>query len=132
MLLTKVNVDALAGQRGRWAVTIGGREYIARPVSAEMVAQFQETATQDTPQAGALALRRLLRVAFPWVWRYAWAPALDPVRRLLALEPVLRQEVLASFFAFLGGRPQPAPSIRSTPASTPATTSLPDREPAPV
>ena len=67
----------------RWTLTLGGVEYVGRPLSAEAVrvalAEVTRAGTDDA--AGMRALERLLRKSFPLSWRWLWVG--DPVRKWL-------------------------------------------------
>lgn len=67
----------------RWTLTLGGVEYVGRPLSAEAVrvALREITRAGSDEAAGVVALTTLLRKSFPLQWRYLWAG--DPVRRFL-------------------------------------------------
>ena len=64
----------------RWTLTLGGAEYVGRPLSAEAVrVALAEVTRAATDADGMVVLERLLRKAFPLRWRYLWIG--DPVRR---------------------------------------------------
>ena len=67
----------------RWTLTLGGVEYVGRPLSAEAVrlALGEVTRAGNDDAAGIVALERMLRKSFPLSWRYLWVG--DPVRKWL-------------------------------------------------
>lgn len=92
------DADAWLAAHRPWSVTLGGREYVSRPVSILEVVAFQTdvqaASGQFRRQMGLV--RGFLRKAFPWRWRYLWHG--DPVARILALDDEARGAVLADFF----------------------------------
>ena len=95
------NADAFLAARERWTLTIGGRQYAARPVSVAQVLQFQkdiDAAGQD-PAAVERAMTTLLRAMFPARWAYVFGR--DPVQAVLRLDAAAQAEVLRDFFEYL-------------------------------
>lgn len=112
------NVDAFRDAHRPWSFTAGGRTHEARPISAPAVIAFHTAFNAASDEAGRLrALRKLLRLAFPWRLSFRWRG--DPVDEVLNLEPAARRAALNDFFASLEGRSGPSapPTTLGTPSS---------------
>jgi hypothetical protein len=96
------DADAFLRAREPWVLTVGGRQFMARPVSIAQVLTFQQavTAANGDAVATAKAMTALLRAAFPPRWSYL-LPGRDPVRLVLALDQDAQGAVLADFFGYL-------------------------------
>lgn len=108
------DADAYRQAREPFELTLGGRTYRARPVSAELVVRLNGELAADERRARK-AIERLLRAAFPWRASYLWFG--DPVRQFLALDVATRNAGLRDFFRFLGdvGTLPPPPATHGTP-----------------
>ena len=105
------DVDVFREAHRPWSFSIGGRAFSARHVSALQVLRYEEqtrdaiqTMAKDAPRGARLhvmAVRHLLRLAFPW--RPSYLVRGDPVKIIIALEPAARSEALKDFFACLQG-----------------------------
>lgn len=110
------DADAFAAALRPWTFTAHGRAHAARPVSAPAVLAFHAEFNAAADEAArARALRRVLRLAFPWRLSYRWRG--DPVEHLLALPPAARNAALTSFFLFLSHGPAPEGSVPATPGT---------------
>lgn len=117
------DVDAVLAAHRAWSFTLGAQTFLARHVSAMTVVEYDHRATEATallkkyPRRGSraqvMALRWLLRRAFPW--RPSYLLRGDPVNLILRLPPAARTETLTDFFACLQGM---------TPTTDPATLPL--------
>lgn len=120
------SADAWRAGREPWTYTEAGRTWTARPVAALAVADTLTGLERCGHREQAARWRALFRLAFPWSPVYWLAPGLDPVRRILALEPGAYQAVIADFLLSLGqGTPSPSAlttSGTSSPTSTPPET----------
>lgn len=113
------SADAWRAGREPWSYTEGGRTWIARPVSALAVADTLTGLDQLGHRAQAARWKALFRQAFPWSPLYWLFPTLDPVRRILALEPVAYQAVIVDFLLSLGvGETPPTPLATSGTSSS--------------
>jgi len=140
------NADDFRAALRPWHFTVGGETWEARPVSAPAVlafhARFQEIAEKEGAalvQAGAdmeaikrvrrqaerfrhEAIETLLRRAFPRRFSFQWRG--DPVKKLLALDPPVRNATLADFFGWAAERagiaPPPTPTTPGQPSSPPS------------
>lgn len=93
--------DAWDAEHAPWSWRTRGRVYVARPVSVPAVQRYAQEVVGDFAQQER-ALRRLLRLAFPWRLSFWWRG--DPVRQILSLEPANRQAVVRDFFDRLRGQ----------------------------
>lgn len=97
-----------------WSFSVGGRRYVAHPVSAPRIARFLAACATAEPTDALKALRALLREAFPKRLSMVWRG--DPVIEILSMEPRARDATLQSFFACLGLKTfAPRSSETSTP-----------------
>jgi hypothetical protein len=113
-----MDLDAWRATHPTWSYTDGGYTYRARPVSARAVASLVEKLeAAKTPRQQFTLYERLFRLAFPWVPHYAWRG--DPVKKIMALEPIALKAVQADFFRHLGGSGTTrAPETNTTPSLT--------------
>jgi len=102
------NLDAYREANAGWALTVGGRRYAARPVSAEQVLVYQGEIEGASPKMAQRALRRLLRCAFPWRPSFVWRG--DPVNVIMAARPHEQRAMVQDFFESLAGTSAPLPA----------------------
>lgn len=114
------SADEWRATRQAWSYTEGGRTWTARPVSALAVADTLTGIDACKPTEQAARWRALFRLAFPWSPLYWVFPSLDPVRRILALEPGAYQAVIVDFLCYLGVG-SASPSVLSTSGTSSAT-----------
>ncbi len=120
------DVDAFRAAHRPWSLTIQGRTFGARHVSAMQVQEYERRfSTAATESARLTAVTWLLRRAFPW--RVSYLVRGDPVTLVLGLEPAARAEALMDFFACLRTgtsprNPQRPTSGTSSPTRTRITT----------
>lgn len=107
------DIDAYRATRESFEIVLGGKRFIARPVSAEVVISTQQELKSDNGATVNAALRRLLRAAFPWTLAMWWRG--DPVEMILSLDLATRREYLTRFFLFLGGLSAVPPATNGTP-----------------
>jgi len=119
------NADSYRQAVRPWVLTVGGKAWEARPVSAPAVLAFHAALrAATTPPAQERALRALLRRAFPWRFSYRWRG--DPVDALVGLSPAERAEALTDFFGYLEGKARrPLPPVPTTPSGTALSPSSP-------
>ena len=113
------NADAFLAAHEPWALTLGGRQYVARPVSAPVMLKMQAAIVQaPTAEEQFLLFLSLLRLAFPRRWSYRWSG--DPVAKVALLPPAALKELQEDFFGYLAGvtRPRAAPATSGTPSPT--------------
>jgi hypothetical protein len=119
--MTTFDADRWLTEHTPWAVKLGGRVYVSRPVSVLGIQRFQvavvAAGADGTKQRAAM--RRLLRTAFPFRLQY-WVTG-DPVAQVLALDDAARQAVLADFFQWAARRYSPSESSTTGTASPPPT-----------
>jgi hypothetical protein len=120
------NVDAFREAHRPWILTVGGRAFAARHVSAPQVQRYQDRIKEagDDLARFESAVRWLLRRAFPW--RPSYLLRGDPARIVLRLEPAARSAALADVYEALRGTATPPtqgePSTSGTPSPTPTST----------
>lgn len=119
------DVDAFRAAHRPWMLTIDGRAFTARHVSAPQVLEYQDRlrTAGDNATAVERALRWLLRRAFPW--RPSYLVRGDPARLLLHLEPAARAAAFADFFEALRGGPTPTTQTGTRPATRGTTLPMP-------
>lgn len=110
--MTAFDADAYRKAREPFTFTCSGRTWVARPVSAEVVAACEPDLARGDAATQRRATERLLRAAFPWRLSYWWRG--DPVARILHLDVSARNAALTAFFRFLGGRAAPPPATHGT------------------
>lgn len=95
------DLDAFREAHRPWRLTAGGRTWIARHVSARQFERYQQRVrdAQGDQRRILLAVRIILRQAFPWRFSY-WIHG-DPVTVLFGLEPRALNAALADFFRHL-------------------------------
>lgn len=103
------DLDQYRQAHAGWALTTRGQTYHARPVSAEQVIVYQGEVLGASPRIAQRALRKLLRIAFPWRPSFVWRG--DPVKIVMGARPHEHRAMVADFFASLAGSPTlPTPS----------------------
>lgn len=113
------SADLFRAAHRPWQLTTGGRTFVARHVSAPAVVAFHTRFAEARSETGRMrALRRLLRLAFPW--RFSYLVRGDPVRILARMEPAAQRAALADFFVALEGKSPSStlPTIPGKPSST--------------
>lgn len=108
------SVDSYRAARRTWTLTIDGRTWVARPVSAEAVLAYQGALGGASPDAGWKATLALLRLAFPRRPSYWWRG--DPVKafaRVIREAPDAAKAALTDFFPMLRGVPMEPPQART-------------------
>jgi hypothetical protein len=116
-----MNADDVVAGLPDWSVTIGGRTWIAKPLSwpayqrAMQAAATMEDGAEGAPALFEAALRAALRAAFPPRWWYVLRPSADPVDAILRLPAAARLAVVQDFFQFLAVLGQPPRNAMSGP-----------------
>lgn len=112
--MSHFSADAFVEALEPWSFSVGGRRYVAHPVSAPSVARFLAACATGQPNEALVGLRALLREAFPKRLSFLWRG--DPVLEILAMAPRARDATLQDFFGSLGLRiAAPLSSEASTP-----------------
>jgi hypothetical protein len=93
------DLDALREAHRPWAFTTGRRTYVARPVSIEQVIAYEGECIGASVAVRLRALRRLLRLAFPWRPSFLWRG--DPVAIIMGASPPVHHQLVRDFFASL-------------------------------
>jgi hypothetical protein len=105
------NLDAYRTINVGWSLTVGGRTYRARPVSAEQVIAYLGEMEGASPRRAQRALRHLLRHAFPRRVSFWWRG--DPVDVVMRARPHEQHAMVQDFFVSLAG-PNPRQSESPT------------------
>lgn len=101
--------------RRTWQLEIGGRAWVARPVSLPAVIAYQRELVGATPAQAWKLTAALLRQAFPWRLSYRWRG--DPVAAFNALArdyPDAARQAMVDFFPYLTGAPPELPVTSGT------------------